>query len=181
MTCVTAFLLLIYFAVSTTWIVLGYPKNLTTIYTFRNWLFEAIPLVLLGGIIRRLYVPRNKHWIWTFVLIFLAVLEYVILWFVHRVHVADIFYCTIPLSIAILNHFRQIQINNGMLAKIGKQYSLYIYIFHHMFVVLITPSLFDNNPTVFQQCISPFLSFVFALIVSVVYIKFKKSFLSIIA
>lgn len=111
----------------------------------RNFLFVGIPYFLIGMLInkydRQIFKSNTIIWIGFFMSIVLSACEYIINPRALGFGSGDLYLTTAPMTISIFLLAISIkQTKDNILSKIGRDYSLYIYIFH-LFIMMILGKL----------------------------------------
>lgn len=149
-------------------------KSLTLVYLFRNWIFTGIPFFLIGGLFSMHKIKYCNIRISIPLIIILAALALAEIHILHPIHIADVFWTTIPLSITVFAFVISQNIRHpNFLSKWGAKYSLYIYIFHPLYCdVLLREWIKTSGGWV--QVVSPFVVFGLSLASAMFFVKIKN-------
>lgn len=170
---IATLLFVIYFVCDAYVVYTATYKSLTLVYLFRNWVFTGIPFFLIGGFFSmHRVVCRNG--ITVPVIIVLSIIALVEIHIFEPIHIADVFWTTIPLSTAafVFAISQNVQ-SPSILSKWGEKYSLYIYIFHPLYCDVL---LRDWIRTSYEwvQVVSPLVVFSLSLASAMFFVWIKN-------
>ena len=160
--------LVVYFSFDFWHICNNVPKYLTLVYCFRNFIFTAIPMIAIGAYIatKKVEIPMHYLVILSVAFTLLALLE---INYLEANHIADVYFCTIPLALVIFLIFKNITRDKpNLISLCGQKYSLYIYILHPIFIKIIG-NLFGDD-----FLLRGILAFVASLLTSILYVSINE-------
>lgn len=168
----------IYFLCDFIYIGVTEERNITFVYLFRNWFFTGIPCFFLGSLFS-LYKREFHQKTLLKASLALSMCALIEIHIFHPIHIADVFFTTLPLSVCIFLLVKQTHVSNpNLLSCWGQRYSLYIYIFHPLWCDVIFKSCLYNCEH--SPCgklfltLSPLIVFLLTLIISITFVKFKN-------
>ena len=161
------------------------PKYLTLVYIFRNFFFTAIPMFYIGTLFSHnppphthiRVTPLNRliscEWYVLFLMIiFIGICSLIEINVLHLNHIADIYFCTIPLSASLFVFFICHKIYNiNVLASLGEKYSLFVYILHPVIIKGLID--FTGKDTYYAGVVA----FLLTLVISIIFVKIRDYYI----
>lgn len=172
-----------YFVCDGFFMYLGMEKKLTLVYMFRNFFFTGIPFFTLGAVIRKkaIILVGKQNTINTIILIVFSILALLEIDYFHFNHIADVYFMTAPIAISLfLMSISSMCGERSVISDWGRQYSLYIYIIHPLFIVVLK-YLTGNSPASIFMWMNPFIVLTVTMIFSVTFVYVKDKIVKIIS
>ena len=158
-------------------IILSEIFNIKNIY-YRNFLLLGLPYYFIGMVIKEKNIKISNVWLWcgmVVLMVMLNIIEVYSLMEIGTYYLLEHYIFTIPLStiiIVIVTSFNSNSKSN-YISKIGREYSLYIYLFHVIIIDIIFKfeEIFDMSINQYLLCIT---TFGLSVLLSSLLVKAKK-------
>lgn len=141
-----------------------FNKEFPTIYV-RNFICVGIPYFAMGALIKKTttYIPqKTKLWgIGIFIFSLTSIAEKTFLYYIGKDATRPHYISTTFLSICLFLFMISYKTKSTWFSTSGEKDSLYIYLFHPLFIWLLSPLIYKHSPTIIIQVYNWIAPFVF--------------------
>lgn len=149
----------------------------------RNFLFTAIPYLVLGGFIRKhniTKIKQNRIFCLLLGVYLFSIVEYNYIAGIGYKYVCDSFFLTWVLSAIVFLWFSSLRIGGSVFSKIGKDCSLFIYIFHPIIKMIVTYGSRSIGSNIDKSWLFPIAVMFFSVFTYYILCFVKKRILTIL-